>query len=161
MVDGSDVVLGSLRLPRHLRTAWRVKKGDYLDLDSLVFFLSNEKLKLSEYIKACGQAGVQSIPFGERKDLTDWLKGGQDPNQHIDQELVALLRGASLECLCCGEFVMHARGGSVFCPECCSQHGICVAVVPGETGVGQDAFHAFEPTHRLVGPRSGRPGGIG
>ena len=39
----------------------------------------------------------------------------------LDQELVALLRGASLECLCCGEFVMHARGGSVFCPECSSQ----------------------------------------
>ena len=41
----------------------------------------------------------------------------------LDQELVALLRGASLECLCCGEFVMHARGGSVFCPECGSQLG--------------------------------------
>jgi hypothetical protein len=39
----------------------------------------------------------------------------------LDQELTALLRGASLECLTCGEFVMHARGGSVFCPECCSQ----------------------------------------
>jgi Zn finger protein HypA/HybF involved in hydrogenase expression len=38
----------------------------------------------------------------------------------LDQELVALLRGVSLECLTCGEFVMHARGG-VFCPECCSQ----------------------------------------
>ena len=41
----------------------------------------------------------------------------------LDQELVALLRGASLECLACGEFVMHARGGSVFCPECGSQLG--------------------------------------
>jgi Zn finger protein HypA/HybF involved in hydrogenase expression len=41
----------------------------------------------------------------------------------LDQELVALLRGASLECLCCGEFVMHARGGSVFCPECGAQLG--------------------------------------
>jgi hypothetical protein len=39
----------------------------------------------------------------------------------LDQELAALLRGASLECLACGEFVMHARGGSVFCPECSSQ----------------------------------------
>jgi hypothetical protein len=39
----------------------------------------------------------------------------------LDQELVALLRGASLECLVCGEFVMHAQGGGVFCPECCSQ----------------------------------------
>jgi len=38
----------------------------------------------------------------------------------LDQELAALLRGASLECLTCGEFVMHARG-SVFCPECGSQ----------------------------------------
>ena len=38
----------------------------------------------------------------------------------LDQELVALLRGASLECLACGEFVMHARA-TVFCPECGSQ----------------------------------------
>jgi Zn finger protein HypA/HybF involved in hydrogenase expression len=41
-------------------------------------------------------------------------------HRSLDQELVALLRGASLECLACGEFVMHARG-SVFCPECGSQ----------------------------------------
>ena len=41
----------------------------------------------------------------------------------LDQELAALLRGASLECLACGEFVMHARGGVVFCPECSSQLG--------------------------------------
>jgi rRNA maturation endonuclease Nob1 len=38
----------------------------------------------------------------------------------LDQELVALLRGASLECLVCGEFVMHAKEG-VFCPECGGQ----------------------------------------
>ncbi len=44
-------------------------------------------------------------------------------HRSLDQELVALLRGASLECLSCGEFVMHARGGSVFCPECGSQFG--------------------------------------
>ncbi len=41
----------------------------------------------------------------------------------LEQELAALLRGASLECLVCGEFVMHARGGVVFCPECGSQLG--------------------------------------
>jgi Zn finger protein HypA/HybF involved in hydrogenase expression len=39
----------------------------------------------------------------------------------LEQELAALVRGASLECLACGEFVMHARGGVVFCPECGSQ----------------------------------------
>ena len=42
-------------------------------------------------------------------------------HRSLDQELVALLRGASLECLACGEFVMHAQGGNVFCPECGSQ----------------------------------------
>jgi Zn finger protein HypA/HybF involved in hydrogenase expression len=35
----------------------------------------------------------------------------------LEQELAALVRGASLECLVCGEFVMHTRAG-IFCPEC-------------------------------------------
>ena len=35
----------------------------------------------------------------------------------LDQELVALLRGVSLECLVCGEFVLHS-GGGIECPEC-------------------------------------------
>jgi uncharacterized Zn finger protein (UPF0148 family) len=43
--------------------------------------------------------------------------------QTLDQELGALMRGASLECLVCGEFVMHARAGVVFCPECGTQLG--------------------------------------
>ena len=38
-------------------------------------------------------------------------------NRTLEQELNALLRGASLECLVCGEFVMHTRG-TIFCPEC-------------------------------------------
>ena len=35
----------------------------------------------------------------------------------LEQELQALLRGASLECLACGEFVMRLRG-VLACPEC-------------------------------------------
>ena len=35
----------------------------------------------------------------------------------LDQEVLALLRGASLECLVCGEFVLHA-GGMITCPQC-------------------------------------------
>jgi len=35
----------------------------------------------------------------------------------LDQELAALVRGASLECLVCGEFVLHRRG-EICCPEC-------------------------------------------
>ena len=36
----------------------------------------------------------------------------------LDQELAALVRGASLECLVCGEFVLRLRGGALTCPEC-------------------------------------------
>jgi hypothetical protein len=36
----------------------------------------------------------------------------------LDQELLALTRGASLECLVCGEFVLHRAGGVIACPEC-------------------------------------------
>jgi uncharacterized protein (DUF983 family) len=35
----------------------------------------------------------------------------------LEQELFALLRGASLECPVCGEFVLH-DGAAVRCPEC-------------------------------------------
>jgi Zn finger protein HypA/HybF involved in hydrogenase expression len=40
----------------------------------------------------------------------------------LDQEVLALLRGASLECLVCGEFVQH-RLGVIVCPECGSAVG--------------------------------------
>ena len=36
----------------------------------------------------------------------------------LEQELQALLRGASLECLVCGEFVLRLPDASFFCPEC-------------------------------------------
>ena len=48
----------------------------------------------------------------------------------LEQELLALLRGASLECLVCGEFVMHAAAGLVFCPECGTQVGSGDALAP-------------------------------
>jgi predicted RNA-binding Zn-ribbon protein involved in translation (DUF1610 family) len=38
-------------------------------------------------------------------------------NRTLDQELLAVMRGASLECPVCGEFVLHVRGG-IACPEC-------------------------------------------
>jgi Zn finger protein HypA/HybF involved in hydrogenase expression len=44
----------------------------------------------------------------------------------LDQELAALARGASLECLVCGEFVLH-WGGGVRCPECGSRLAEAVA----------------------------------
>ena len=38
-------------------------------------------------------------------------------NRSLDQELAALIRGVSLECVVCGEFVLHVRG-VLACPEC-------------------------------------------
>ena len=38
-------------------------------------------------------------------------------HQTLEQEVCALARGASLECLVCGEFVLH-EGTDVICPEC-------------------------------------------
>ena len=35
----------------------------------------------------------------------------------LEQELNALQRRVSMECLVCGEFVLHS-GGAIECPEC-------------------------------------------
>ena len=52
-------------------------------------------------------------------------------NRTLDQEVFALLRGASLECLVCGEFVLH-RGRVLECPEC----GMTVARDDAAAGAG-------------------------
>jgi hypothetical protein len=38
----------------------------------------------------------------------------------LEQQVLALTRGASLECLVCGEFVLH-RNGTIVCLECGSE----------------------------------------
>jgi len=38
-------------------------------------------------------------------------------NRTLDQELAALVRGVSFECLVCGEFLLHVHG-VLACPEC-------------------------------------------
>jgi hypothetical protein len=51
-------------------------------------------------------------------------------NRSLDQELHALCRGASLECLVCGEFVLRLPDASIFCPECgCALGGEAGAAV--------------------------------
>jgi Zn finger protein HypA/HybF involved in hydrogenase expression len=52
-------------------------------------------------------------------------------NRTLDQELAALVRSASLECLVCGEFVLHVKG-ALACPEC----GSIVAEGPNVPEVG-------------------------
>jgi len=49
-----------------------------------------------------------------------------DLHRTLDQELCALMRGASLECLVCGEFVLR-RSGRIDCPECGSGLGDSLA----------------------------------
>ena len=43
-------------------------------------------------------------------------------NRSLDPELLALMRGASLECLVCGEFVLHTPAG-ILCPQCGTRFG--------------------------------------
>ena len=54
-------------------------------------------------------------------------------NRTLDQELMALMRGVSLECLVCGEFVVHVGERGRFCPEC----GSGLDAAAGEAGKGQ------------------------
>jgi predicted RNA-binding Zn-ribbon protein involved in translation (DUF1610 family) len=45
------------------------------------------------------------------------MSGVAPIHRTLEQELLALLRGASLECPACGEFVLH-EGSVVRCPQC-------------------------------------------
>ena len=74
----------------------------------------------------------------------------------LDQELAALLRGASLECLACGEFVMHARGGVVFCPECGSQLGTEAALAESPGGSARRRASAVVGFLGVAGPSRAR-----
>jgi uncharacterized protein (DUF983 family) len=54
----------------------------------------------------------------------------------LEQELLAVLRGASLECPVCGEFVLH-EGALVRCPECSMRlHGRVDSAGAGLAGTG-------------------------
>jgi uncharacterized Zn finger protein (UPF0148 family) len=57
-------------------------------------------------------------------------------NRTLAQELFALLRGASLECLVCGEFVLHRPSGTIDCPECGAElRGEAAMTVPLQSEV--------------------------
>jgi hypothetical protein len=56
-------------------------------------------------------------------------------NRSLDQELHALVRGASLECLVCGEFVLRLPDASIFCPEC----GCSLQVASAAAGYNENA----------------------
>lgn len=60
-------------------------------------------------------------------------------NRTLEQELLAVLRGASLECPVCGEFVLH-EGALVRCPECSMRlHG---RIEDAETGLESTALQS-------------------
>lgn len=64
-------------------------------------------------------------------------------NRTLEQELFALARGASLECLACGEFVLH-RDGAIECPECGSR-------LEGTEAVGAGLVPPASSTHVRAG----------
>jgi Zn finger protein HypA/HybF involved in hydrogenase expression len=55
--------------------------------------------------------------LGEEQRVNQDAGNLQRIDRTLDQELAALVRGVSLECLVCGEFVLQARG-ALACPEC-------------------------------------------
>jgi predicted RNA-binding Zn-ribbon protein involved in translation (DUF1610 family) len=57
----------------------------------------------------------------------------------LDQELVAILRRASLECPVCGEFLLH-RADGIGCPQCGLEIGDEVA--GGSLEIGDEAVQA-------------------
>jgi uncharacterized Zn finger protein (UPF0148 family) len=67
-------------------------------------------------------------------------------NRTLEQELNALLRGASLECLACGEFVLHLPQGGIFCPECGSGLDVAASLEAGNTQNRGEAARLQFPT---------------
>jgi hypothetical protein len=49
-------------------------------------------------------------------------------HQTLDQELIAILRRAGLECPVCGEFLLH-RADGIGCPQCGLEIGADAAAV--------------------------------
>lgn len=63
----------------------------------------------------------------------DRVSGVAPIHRSLEHELLALLRGASLECPVCGEFVLH-DGAAVRCPECgLTLHGRIEAAQAGDS----------------------------
>ena len=50
----------------------------------------------------------------------------------LDQELIAILRRASLECPVCGEFLLH-RADGIGCPQCGLELGGATEALVGMT----------------------------
>ena len=74
----------------------------------------------------------------------------------LDQELLALLRGASLECLVCGEFLLH-RADGIGCPQCGLEIGGEAAAGGLEIG-GDTAAGGLEiDRHVVAGGPAGAP----
>ncbi len=64
------------------------------------------------------------------------MSGVASLHRTLEQELLAVLRGASLECPVCGEFVLH-DGAVVRCPECSMRlHGRVDGAETGLQGTG-------------------------
>ena len=79
-------------------------------------------------------------------------------NRTLEQELNALLRGASLECLACGEFVMQLPQGGIFCSEVRMRPSRCssVSTVPvPSASLNRDGASSGKTSERFRSAPSG------
>ena len=83
------------------------------------FFRENGRMRLQPENDAMEPIYAQPRPDPRHGDggVPGAVSGVAPLHRTLEQELQALLRGVSLECLVCGEFVL-TRGGMIACPEC-------------------------------------------
>jgi parafibromin len=88
----SLVTIGSAIFPSSTRTAYKsLATNKFFELGALVLLLQNEKLKLSEYLALCKERNITAVPFSERKQLLDYLRGHTETSNRIDMTLLANL----------------------------------------------------------------------
>ena len=85
-LEGDHVVFGRTRFPRGAPTAYRRSGGDkaYYTIDSVWSLLQNKTAKPAEYVKWCGERGIEQIGFIDRKKLLQYLQGEDSASTQVD-----------------------------------------------------------------------------
>ncbi len=66
-------------------TAYRSSqgKGEFYDLQSVLFYLKNQGLNYGDYLKATKEKGVLQVKLLDRKDLVDYLTGKREKSDYV------------------------------------------------------------------------------
>lgn len=91
MLQGDQIVFGTLRIPRDTPTAYRSQaggtqaaQGGFYAIDQLWFFLQNSKLSHAQYLMACNKTRIKAVSLPDKRDLLAYLSGQTDHSAAID-----------------------------------------------------------------------------